>query len=121
MIDSVQHDRQLLALAFLRLRHLQHVQLVPCQLLPELVQHLTVVQVLLDVRHDDSLLDQLVVDPVDDGLEQVANIRQVQAHRLDDRALLVVVQVVIFWRNLRRVGLSRRVDRVLSLLLNVLN
>lgn len=107
MIDGVENDGQLLALAFLALSHFQHVQSVSCQLLEKLVQHLAIVQVLFDVRHDDTLLNQLVVDPVDESLQKISDVGEVQALRLDDRALLVVVQVVVFWWNFRCVGLSR--------------
>lgn len=121
MINSIQDNGQLLSLALLGLRHLEHIQLVARQLLPQLVQHLAVIQVLFDVRHDDSLLDQLVVDPVDDGLEEIAHIWKVQALRLDDRALFVVVEIVVFWRDFGGVWLSRRVNCIFSFFLNVLD
>lgn len=40
----------------------------PCRLTQELLQHLAVVKVLLQLLHDDSLLHQDVVDPVSEHL-----------------------------------------------------
>lgn len=63
MVDCIQHDCQFLPLALFWLSHLEYVQDVARQLFPQLVQHLTIVQILFDVVDDDALLDELVVDP----------------------------------------------------------
>lgn len=121
MIDSIQYNSEFLTLPFFRLSHFEDIQFVACQLLPQLVQNLPIIHILLNIGHDDSLFHELVIDPVGESLEQIANIWHVEALRLNDGALLVVIQIVILWRDFRCVRLSRRVDCIFSFFLNLLN
>ena len=56
---------ELIPLALLGLGDLGHHQLLPSQLLEQLLEDLPVVEVFLDVLHDDPLRVQLVVHPLD--------------------------------------------------------
>lgn len=90
MIDRLEDNVELLVLTLLRLRDLRHVQLLAGELLPEFVQHLAVVHVLLQLLDDDALLGQLVVDPVDKNALQLDHLGLVDGLRIDDGALLVL-------------------------------
>lgn len=64
MIDRIQYNGKFLTLPFFRLGHFEDIQFVARQFLPQLVQNLSIVHILFNVGHDDSLFHQLVIDPV---------------------------------------------------------
>lgn len=83
MVNSVQDNCKFLTLALFGLSHFKDVQRVACEFLPQLVEHLTIVQILLDVRHNYTLFNQFVVNPIDESLEEIPDVRHIQAHWLD--------------------------------------
>jgi len=54
------------------------------------VKHLAIVHVLVQLLDDDSLLGQLVVDPVDKDALQLDHLGFIDGLRIDDGALFVL-------------------------------
>lgn len=60
------------------------------------MQHLAVEQIVLDVLDDDSLIGQLIVDPIDQGVQQFLDLWFFQRLGLDDGTFLIIT-----WREIK--------------------
>jgi len=77
-------------LSLFRLCHLGHVQLFASQLLPELVQHLAIVHILIQLLYYNTLLRQLIVNPVDQYPLQFLDLRITKRSWINYSTLLML-------------------------------
>lgn len=89
MVNSLQNNIQLLELSLLRLCDFWNVQFLTRELLPQLMQHLAVVHVFVQLLDNDALLSQLVVDPFDKNALQFHHHGIVDGLRVNDGALFM--------------------------------
>lgn len=90
MIDGFQYNVEFLVLSLLGLCHLGHVQFLARQLFPELVQYLAIVHVLVQLLHDDTLLSELIVNPIDKYPLQLNHLRIIYRLWVDNGTLFVL-------------------------------
>lgn len=77
-------------LTLLGLCYLGHIQFLACQLFPELVQNLTIVHVLIQFLHYDTLFSKLIVNPIDKYPLQFNHLRIAYRLRIDYSTLFVL-------------------------------